>query len=82
MDETSGSHEPYRGQYFHDPGVGSSTNDDQRALANQPWQEHQTKEGRKYWYHKETKQSSWEMPEAYRDALAQTEPPTPKSAMP
>jgi len=41
----------------------------QRALANQPWKEYTAEGGRKYWYNTETKQSSWEMPEVYRQAL-------------
>ena len=53
----------------------------QRALASQPWQEYTTKEGRKYWYNKETKQSSWEMPGLYKDALAQAVPAA-KATMP
>lgn len=44
----------------------------QRALASQPWKEYTAENGRKYWYNTETKTSSWEMPEAYKSALAQT----------
>lgn len=43
----------------------------QRALANQPYKEYTADNGRKYWYHTETKQSTWEMPEVYKTALAQ-----------
>lgn len=43
----------------------------QRALANQPWKEYTADGGRKYWSNSETKQSTWEMPEAYKNALAQ-----------
>jgi len=42
-----------------------------RALANQPWKEYTAENGRKYWYNTETKQSTWDMPEVYRNALAQ-----------
>ena len=42
----------------------------QRALANQPWKEYTAEGGRKYWYNTETKQSSWEMPDIYKRALA------------
>lgn len=42
----------------------------QRALANQPWKEYTAAGGRKYWYNTETRQSTWEMPEVYRTALA------------
>ena len=42
----------------------------QRALANQPWKEYTAEGGRKYWYNTETKQSSWEMPSVYKDALS------------
>lgn len=41
----------------------------QRALANQPWKEYTAEGGKKYWYNTETKQSSWEMPEIYKQAL-------------
>lgn len=58
-----------------------TANEVQRALANQPWQEFKTPEGRPYWYNKETKQSSWQMPEVYRDALNQTTAST-KPAVP
>ena len=47
----------------------------QRALANQPWKEYTTPDGRKYWSHIETKISTWEMPEAYKHALAQVQKP-------
>lgn len=53
----------------------------QRALANQPWKEYTAEGGRKYWYNTETKQSSWEMPEIYKTALAQSTP-APKPAAP
>ena len=49
----------------------------QRALANQPWKEYTAEGGRKYWYNTETKSSSWEMPDAYKEALAKDAPPTP-----
>ena len=58
---------------------GMKANIKQRALANQPWKEYTTPEGRKYWANAETKQSVWEMPEAYKSALAQ-EPPPAKAA--
>lgn len=45
----------------------------QRALANQPWKEYTAEGGRKYWYNTETKQSTWEMPEVYKNALAQAQ---------
>lgn len=48
----------------------------QRALANQPWKEYTAEGGRKYWYNTETKQSSWEMPDAYKKALGSTGTPT------
>ena len=51
------------------------TNDSKAALANQPYKEYTTPEGRKYWYNTETKASSWEMPEVYKNALAQSQPP-------
>jgi len=53
----------------------------QRALANQPWKEYTAEGGRKYWYNTESKQSSWEIPEVYKNALAQTAP-TSKLSMP
>lgn len=48
----------------------------QRALLDQPWKEYTAEGGRKYWYNTETKASSWEMPEVYKNALAQ-QPPMP-----
>jgi len=42
----------------------------QRALLAQPWKEYTAEGGRKYWYNTETKQSSWEMPEVYKEALS------------
>lgn len=47
----------------------------QRAVANQPWKEYTAEGGRKYWYNTETKQSTWEMPEVYKTALAQAPHP-------
>jgi len=58
-----------------------SDNSLQRALAQQPWKEYTTPEGRKYWSNSETKASTWEMPEAYKSALAQAQP-TSRSAAP
>ncbi len=46
----------------------------QRAIANQPWREYTTPDGRKYWNNVETKQSVWEIPEAYKNAISQSEP--------
>lgn len=56
------------------------TNGIQRALANQPWKEYTAEGGRKYWYNTETKQSSWEMPEVYKTALAQSTPASKPAA--
>ena len=56
-------------------------NDVQRALANQPWKEYTAEGGRKYWYNTESKQSSWEIPEVYKNAIAQSAPAT-KPSMP
>lgn len=42
----------------------------QRALGNQPWKEYTAEGGRKYWYNTETKQSSWEMPDVYKEAMS------------
>ena len=53
----------------------------QRALANQPWKEYTTPDGRKYWNNTETKQSVWEMPREYKDALELNVPP-PRPAAP
>ena len=41
----------------------------EKALASQPWKEHTTPEGRNYYSNSETKQTVWEMPQTYRDAL-------------
>jgi pre-mRNA-processing factor 40 len=46
------------------------TNTSQRALADQPWKEYTADGGRKYWYNTETKQSSWEMPAVFKEALS------------
>lgn len=48
----------------------------QRALANQPWKEYTAEGGRKYWYNTETQQSSWEMPDVYKEALGVSDVPT------
>ena len=53
----------------------------QRALSNQPWKEYTAEGGRKYWYNTETKQSTWEIPEVYKNALAQA-PAAPTPAAP
>lgn len=42
-------------------------------MANQPWKEYTAEGGRKYWYNTETKLSSWEMPDAFKDALGVAE---------
>lgn len=47
----------------------------QRALADQPWKEYTAEGGRKYWYNTETKQSTWDMPDVYKNALSQSQPP-------
>jgi pre-mRNA-processing factor 40 len=48
----------------------------QRALASQPWKEYTAEGGRKYWYNTETKQSSWEMPDVYKEALSKENIPS------
>ena len=53
----------------------------QRALASQPWKEYTAEGGRKYWYNTETKQSSWEIPAAYKEALSK-ENVAPSPAVP
>lgn len=58
------------------PPFVQTTNLPQRAIAQQPWREFTTPEGRKYWNHSETKQSVWEMPEAYKTATAVNEIPS------
>lgn len=55
---------------------GPLVNTLQRALANQPWKEYTAEGGRKYWYNTETKQSSWEMPDIYKSALAASSGPS------
>lgn len=52
----------------------------QRALANQPWKEYTAEGGRKYWSNSETKQSTWEMPEVYKNALTQAQAAQPPPA--
>jgi pre-mRNA-processing factor 40 len=41
----------------------------QAALEKQPWKEYTTGEGKKYWNNTETKESTWEIPEVYKEAL-------------
>lgn len=57
----------------------------ERALASTPWKEYQTAEGRKYWHHTETKETTWTLPEVVREAMekaaAEAPPPAP-STMP
>ena len=74
MDETPGAYEPSRSKLRSPSRVVelSRLTSKQRALANQPWKEYTADGGRKYWYNMESKQSSWEMPEVYKTALAQT----------
>jgi len=47
----------------------------QRALATQPWKEYTAEGGRPYWYNTATKQSSWEMPDVYKEALSKKDAP-------
>lgn len=82
MDETRGHDVWRRGEsievLFLKPSLSHGAFTDihrQRALANQPWKEYTAEGGRKYWYNTETKQSSWEMPEAYRKALGHSSGP-------
>ena len=53
----------------------SEITDRQRALSDQPWKEYTAEGGRKYWYNTETKQSIWEMPAVYMEALEKQAPP-------
>lgn len=57
-----------------------SANINQRALADQPWKEYTAEGGRKYWYNTESKQSSWEMPAVFKDALAKEAVPAQAAA--
>ena len=45
----------------------------QRALARLPWKEYTAPDGRKYWSHSESKESTWDMPQEYRNALARAQ---------
>ena len=78
MDEASGVNDSCGGE-IAEWLLEKITDQSQRALVNQPWKEYTAEGGRKYWYNTETKQSSWEMPEVYKKALAQAPPslPTP-----
>lgn len=49
-------------------------------MADQPWKEYTAEGGRKYWYNTETKASSWEMPDIYKEAMAKQETPAPTPA--
>lgn len=53
----------------------------QRAIANQPWKKATAPDGREYWWHTETKKTSWDMPQEYKDALELNVPP-PRPAAP
>ena len=83
MDQARGHDDAGRGSFPdpHPPPPGCSRANlgiFQRALANIPWKEYTAEGGRKYWYHTETKQSVWDMPEAYKAALnASSGPSTP-----
>jgi len=83
MDEARGPHDSCGGKLFFeqlmnmDGFVANTSRTRQRALANQPWKEYTAEGGRKYWYNTETKQSSWEMPDAYRQALGISSESTP-----
>ena len=81
MDQADGSNDPGRGSPASFLSFALEADVVQRALANQPWKEYTAEGGRKYWYNTESTQSSWEMPEAYKDALAQTAHPS-KLSMP
>ena len=74
MDQASRAHESGRGRISRLLHWTPDTDVIQRALANQPWKEYTSEGGRKYWYNTETKASSWEMPEVYKSALAQSQP--------
>ncbi|KAI9819914.1 MAG: hypothetical protein M1827_006484 [Pycnora praestabilis] len=47
----------------------------ERALTNSPWKEYTAEGGRKYWYNTESKQTTWEIPDVYKAAVTQTQPP-------
>lgn len=82
MDQASGFNDASRGTIVAVSGESIlEANNVQRALATQPWKEYTAEGGRKYWYNTESKSSSWEMPEAYKTALAQAAP-TPKPSIP
>ncbi|KAJ5893949.1 hypothetical protein N7495_005640 [Penicillium taxi] len=40
------------------------------VIAASPWKEYVHEDGRKYWVNSETKESTWKMPDAYKNALA------------
>ena len=47
----------------------------EQALASLPWKEYATPEGRKYYSNSETKQTVWDMPAEYKEALEATRAP-------
>lgn len=44
----------------------------EKALKECEWQEFTTPEGKKYYSHKSTKESKWEMPEEYKGKRAES----------
>lgn len=76
MDQARGAHDPSGGKDNMRILMYKTADMNQRALADQPWKEYSAEGGRKYWYNTESKQSSWEMPAAFKDALSkQAAPP-------
>lgn len=77
MDQADRAYVTCRGKAYIRLSCGSIERADQssqRALADQPWKEYTAEGGRMYWFNTETKQSSWEIPEVYKNALSQSQP--------
>lgn len=79
MDQADRADDSSGGESIPAAFIAIQSNTIQRALASQPWKEYTAEKGRKYWYNTETKTSSWEMPEAYKAALAQTSASRPSA---
>ena len=52
------------------------------ALAKSPWKEYTTEGGRKYWHNTQTKETTWDMPQVFKDVQTQQPPNIPAKPPP
>lgn len=75
-------------KYWHNGKTSSWTKPEalmssaEKALSSSPWKEYTADGGRKYWYNTQTKETTWEIPQVFKDVQIQQPPSMPAKPPP